>query len=220
MSGGRASVATLRRTVLTPDDPEERTAMQLMQYEITLPADYDMGIIHRRVAARGSGTDRFPGLGVKAYLVRQRGRHGSPVNQYAPFYVWSELSGMNQFLFGPGFDGIRTDFGRPAVRAWHGIAISDGPEHASAPVAATRTVRAIDPGLALPGLTGRLVDETQTVARQSGVNCTVTGVDPTAWQMVQLTLWSDEAPEGAPGEHFDVLHVSQPHRRDLPRPRS
>ncbi len=72
--------------------------MQLMRYEITLPADYDMGVIHRRVATRGSGTDRFPGLGIKAYLVRERGRHGSPVNQYAPFYLWAELSGMNAFL--------------------------------------------------------------------------------------------------------------------------
>jgi hypothetical protein len=134
---------------VTPTPGAHLQQMQLMQYEITLPADYDMGIIHHRVATRGSGTDGFPGLGIKAYLVRERGRHGSPVNQYAPFYLWSELSGMNQFLFGPGFHGIGTDFGRPAVRTWHGIAISDGPEHASTPVAATRTVQSIDPGLAL-----------------------------------------------------------------------
>ena len=88
--------------------------MHLMQYEITLPADYDMGIIRQRVASRGSRTDDFPGLGIKAYLVRERGRHGSPVNEYAPFYLWAELSGMNEFLFGPGFNGIRTDFGRPS----------------------------------------------------------------------------------------------------------
>lgn len=194
--------------------------MQLMQYEVTLPADYDMGIIRHRVATRGSGTDRFPGLGIKAYLVRERGRHGSPVNQYAPFYVWSELSGMNQFLFGPGFDGIRIDFGRPAVRTWHGIAVCDGPEHTAAPVAATRSVQGIDPGLPLPELTGRLVAETQTAARHPGINCTVTGIDPSTWQMVQLTLWTVQAPDGVPGERFDVLHVSQPHRRDLPRARS
>ncbi len=194
--------------------------MQLMQYEITLPADYDMGIIHHRVATRGSGTDRFRGLGIKAYLVRERGRRGSPVNQYAPFYLWSELSGMNQFVFGPGFDGICTDFGRPAVQTWHGIAVCDGPEHASVPVAATRTVRSIDPALALPVLTGRLVDETHAAARHPGVNCTVTGIDPSTWRMVQLTLWNVQAPDGVPGERFDVLHLSQPHRRDLPRARS
>jgi hypothetical protein len=191
--------------------------MQLMQYEITLPADYDMGIIHHRVATRGTGTDHFPGLGIKAYLVRERGRHRSPVNQYAPFYLWAELPGMNQFLFGPGFDGIRTDFGRPAVRTWHGIAIADGPEHTSTPVTATRTVQSIDPGLSLPDLTRRLADETQAGARQPGVNCTVTGVDPSTWQMVQLTLWTGHAPDSVPGERFDVLHTSQPHRQDLSR---
>ena len=69
---------------------------------------------------------------------------------------------MNQFLFGPGFDGICTDFGRPAVRTWHGIAVCDGPEHASVPVAATRTVEGIDPGRPLAELTSRLTDETAT----------------------------------------------------------
>ena len=191
-------------------------SMQLMQYEITLPADYDMGIIRHRVATRGSGTDDFPGLGIKAYLVRERGRHGSPVNQYAPFYLWAELSGMNQFLFGPGFDGIRTDFGRPAVQAWHGIAVCDGPAHASPPVDATRTVHGIDAGISLPDLTRRLLDETATDARQPGVNCTVVGVDPSTWRLVRLTLWSDRAPDTAAGERFTVLHVSQPHRRELP----
>ena len=75
--------------------------MHAMQYEITLPADYDMTIIRRRVATRGSATDAFPGLGVKAYAIRERGVLGSPVNQYAPFYLWADPAGMNQFLFGP-----------------------------------------------------------------------------------------------------------------------
>lgn len=71
--------------------------MHAMQYEITLPADYDMGIVHERVAARGRLLDAFPGLGLKAYLVRERGAD-SPVNQYAPFYLWVTPEGMNSFL--------------------------------------------------------------------------------------------------------------------------
>lgn len=192
--------------------------MQLMQYEITLPADYDMGIIRHRVATRGSRTDDFPGLGVKAYLMRERGRHGSPVNEYAPFYLWAELSGMNEFLFGPGFNGIRTDFGRPAVRSWHGIAFRDGPDSASVPMAATRTLESIDPSQSLQDLAGRLVDETVIAANRPGVNSTATGIDPSTWQLVRLTLWTDRVPDGVPGEHYTVLHVSQPHRADLPQP--
>src|SRR3954471_3200474 len=97
-----------------------------MQYEITLPADYDMGIIRKRVADRGHLTDAFPGLALKAYLVRERAADASwpkahsTVNQYAPFYLWRTSEGMNSFLWGPGFRGLSADFGRPPVRHWLG----------------------------------------------------------------------------------------------------
>lgn len=58
--------------------------MHALQYEITLPAGYDMGIIRDRVARRGHLLDDWGGLGLKAYLIRERGLRGSPVNQYAP----------------------------------------------------------------------------------------------------------------------------------------
>lgn len=189
--------------------------MQLMQYEISLPADYDMSIIRRRVADRGSRTDDFPGLGIKAYLVRERDRDGSPVNQYAPFYLWAELTGMNQFLFGAGFNAIRTDFGRPSVRTWHGIAFSEGPDCAATPAAATRTIQCIDPGRALAELTGSIVAETADAAARPGVTCSAAGIDPSSWQLVRMTLWSGPVPGDVPGDRYTVLHVSQPHRGDL-----
>lgn len=68
-----------------------------------------MGIIHERVAKKGHLLDTFPGLGLKAYLVRER-EAGAPVNQYAPFYLWNTPEGMNSFLWGPGFQGIVNDF--------------------------------------------------------------------------------------------------------------
>ena len=43
--------------------------MYAMQYEIALPADYDMAIIRRRVATKGPLLDTMPGLGLKAYLI-------------------------------------------------------------------------------------------------------------------------------------------------------
>lgn len=100
--------------------------MHAMQYEITLPADYDTGIIRERVATRGHLLDDFPGLGLKAYLMRERAE-GSPVNQYAPFYLWAAPEGMNGFLWGPGFQGIVDDFGRPVVQHWTGLAYEEGP---------------------------------------------------------------------------------------------
>ena len=76
--------------------------MYAMQYVITLPADYDMGIIRDRVTTKGPLLDTFPGLGLKAYLIRERGVDISPVNQYAPFYLWATVDGMTRFLWGGG----------------------------------------------------------------------------------------------------------------------
>ena len=90
--------------------------MRVMQYEMTLPADYDMEIIRWRVATREHATDSFPGFGLKAYTIRERGINGSPDNQYAPFYPWVSADGMNIFLRGGGFRSLSEDFGRPVVR--------------------------------------------------------------------------------------------------------
>ena len=102
--------------------------MYAMQYEIPLPADYDMAIIRQRVATKGPLLDTMPGLGLKAYLIRERGKDNSPVNLYAPFYPWASIEGMNSFLWGGGgFGGIVASFGRPAVQHWTGVACALGP---------------------------------------------------------------------------------------------
>jgi hypothetical protein len=46
--------------------------MHAMLYEITLPGDYDMDTIRRRVAERGAATDAFAGLGLKADPIHER----------------------------------------------------------------------------------------------------------------------------------------------------
>jgi Domain of unknown function (DUF4865) len=47
--------------------------MIIKQYVVTLPADYDMGIIRKRVAEKGPSFDTFPGLGMKVFLIREKG---------------------------------------------------------------------------------------------------------------------------------------------------
>jgi transposase InsO family protein len=42
----------------------------------------------------------FPGLGLKAYLIRERNVAASLVNQYAPFYLWASIDGRARFLWG------------------------------------------------------------------------------------------------------------------------
>lgn len=72
--------------------------MDAQQYEITLPADYDMGVIRQRVAVGGRLLDDRAGLGLKAYVIRERGVDGSPVNQYAPVHLWNDTGAMAHFL--------------------------------------------------------------------------------------------------------------------------
>jgi hypothetical protein len=201
--------------------------MYAMQYELTLPADYDMKIIRRRVEDRGHRTDDFPGLGLKAYLIRERGTSGSPVNQYAPFYVWQHTDGMNRFLWGGGgFQGIVSDFGRPAVRHWTGVALLTGPAATSLPRAATRHTETIPAGADPAELIGRATEALPALAAAHGVHTVTLAVDPHHWQLVRFTLWADAPATDAPAtgtpapgtgdEVYEVLHLSTPRLADIP----
>ncbi|WP_328908677.1 DUF4865 family protein [Streptomyces sp. NBC_00234] len=191
--------------------------MHAMQYEITLPADYDMGIIRERVAMKGHLLDAFPGLGLKAYLMRQRGEH-SPVNQYAPLYLWSAPEGMNAFLLGPGFQGVVNDFGRPAVRHWAGLSYAEGRAASARPRTAVRRREQLpetaDPGAAIPAA----AEESLRQATLPGAVATALALDPARWELLHLSLWEQEAPEVA-GDRFEVLHLSEPERDRLDRGR-
>ncbi|WP_434587692.1 DUF4865 family protein [Streptomyces sp. A5-4] len=188
--------------------------MYAMQYEITLPADYDMGIVRERVATRGHLLDGLPGLGLKAYLMRERGTH-SLVNQYAPFYLWTAPDAMAAFLLGPGFQGVVDDFGRPEVRHWTGLVCEEGPATGATPRTAVRRRQRI-PGAAasLAAVSEEAAKETRRLAGLDAVVCAALALDPRSWEFVHLTLWDHDSPD-APGERFEVLHMSAPHRAEL-----
>ncbi|MEV0522906.1 DUF4865 family protein [Streptomyces sp. NPDC050439] len=188
--------------------------MHAMQYEITLPADYDMGIIRQRVATKGHLLDAYPGLGAKAYLIRERGIDGSPVNQYAPLYLWNTPVGMNSFLWGPGFQGIVDDFGRPEVQHWTGLAFAEGATPKKGPMSAKAAIRRrqrIPARTHLGGLADELAAEAARLARQEGALFAATAIDPRTWEALHFSVWDHESPKGE-GDVFQVLHVSAPER--------
>lgn len=92
--------------------------MIAMQYSFTLPADYDMSIVDRRIRDKGPLLDGFPNLGFKAYLSARKGEFGSHDNVYAPFYLWQRPEGATDFLCGPGFEALTGAFGWPQVMTW------------------------------------------------------------------------------------------------------
>jgi hypothetical protein len=184
--------------------------MHGMNYRIALPADYDMGIIRHRVETRGHLLDDFPGLGQKAYLIRERGTDGSLVNEYAPFYLWNTPQGMNSFLCGPGFQGLVDDFGRPTVEHWTGLGFERGPATAAAPSAATRSARPLGAQEPFAEVCERELKELREVAARPGVHSAALLIDPRHWELLRFTLWRDAAPDEPGAERFQVLHLSRP----------
>ncbi|MFF5111912.1 DUF4865 family protein [Streptosporangium sp. NPDC000509] len=190
--------------------------MHAMQYEIGLPADYDMEIIRERVATRGHALDGYAGLGLKAYLVRERGVDGSTVNQYSPFYLWSSLTGMNDFLWGGGgFQNIVRDFGRPVIRHWIGAGYERGPSSETVPRAASRRTDPIpadtDPATAVE----RALAELRRYSGMAGVHSAALAVDPRHWELVRFTLWEHEVAADEEETPYRVLHLSTPHLGDI-----
>ncbi|MER6347240.1 DUF4865 family protein [Streptomyces sp. NPDC001595] len=192
--------------------------MHAMQYEVTLPADYDMDVVRARVARLGHLLDGWEGLGFKAYLMRERGVDGSPVNQYAPFYLWNTVEGMNAFLWGGGFQGLSDDFGRPAIRQWTGLAYEEGRAAGAAARVAVRDRRPVPEGAAVGEAAEEAVRAAARLAALDGAVCAAAAVDTGRWELVLFSLWARDAPR-TDGEVFQVLHLSAPERARLPRGR-
>jgi hypothetical protein len=168
--------------------------MYAMQYEITLPADYDLGIIGAGWEANRHRLDDFPGLGLKAYLLRDTA-DGSVVNQYAPLYLWNDPRAIGRFLWGgAGFGGICASFGRPVVRQWTALRRSPARttigRRSARPDGRNCCPADEDPAPAVAAA----VDLLGKTARSPGVHSAAVAVDPTRWELMQLTLWSTPAP--------------------------
>lgn len=176
--------------------------MHAMQYEITLPADYDMAIIRHRIATKGPLLDDFPGLGLKAYCVRERA-DGSPVNQYSPFYLWQTVAGMNAFLWGDGFRSLCESFGRPVVQQWTGLAFLRGPGFGVTPTRASKVVTRISPD--------EIQDAVAALTVEDGMHSTALAVDTRGWELVRFTLYEDN-----PDAEYTVGHLSAPGVDQLP----
>jgi hypothetical protein len=138
---------------------------------------------------------------------------GSPVNAYAPFYLWRDVGAMGAFLAGGGgFQGIVADFGRPAVRHWTGAACERGPAYGAAPYAASRRTAPFPPGEDPAAAVERALAEARALAATDGAHTTAVAFDPCAWELVRFTLWAGAVPadEDPAAERFRVLHLSAP----------
>jgi len=183
--------------------------VQAMQYGFTFPADYDMGIIKNRIKTKGGVLDGYPDLGLKAWMIRERGVDGSPVNQYTCCYLWQDLAGMNRFLWSDPFRNLSRDFGRPDVHQWTGLGFVTGPALATgaAPRAAIRQLTVLPADADAGEAVERELAALEACATTAGVHSSVLAVDTRRWEIMRLTLCDDDAPDLA-GTRFQVVHLT------------
>lgn len=184
--------------------------MIAMQYSIALPADYDMTIIDRRIRDKGPALDGFPHLRFKAYLTARKrdGALASSENLYAPFYLWDQPEGMNDFLCGPGFAVLSGDFGWPVVRTWSVWRAELGADLRAAKFATRREIP-IKPHADLAALRQQAEGEAREAADRGAV-AAVAAFDPTAWTMVQFRLWQTLPKTEGSAQSYCVGYVALP----------
>jgi hypothetical protein len=182
--------------------------MIAMQYGFTLPADYDMSIIDRRVRDKGPLLNGFPRLAFKAYLAARKHDDGftSTENLYAPFYLWDEAEGIDSFLSSTGFAALTRDFGWPSVQTWLVWHAELGADLRQARYA-SREIASIASYSNLAETRDAAIAEARS---RTGALATVTGFDPTAWKTVRFSLWPTP-PAPMPGAQlYAVGHVALP----------
>ncbi|MTJ79545.1 MAG: DUF4865 family protein [Telmatospirillum sp.] len=193
--------------------------MIAMQYSFTLPADYDMAIIDRRIREKGPLLDGFPRLRFKAYLSARKRDDGfaSAENLYAPFYLWDTPEGIDSFLSSPGFSALARDFGWPSVQTWlvwHTEVASDLGDARYA----TRDIRPIAAHSDLTRHRETAADDARS-AIGAGALAVIAAFDPTKWRQLRFCLWpavppatettrTDAATETT--QTYSVGHISLP----------
>jgi hypothetical protein len=186
--------------------------MIAMQYSFTLPADYDMSIIDRRIAEKGHLMDGFPGLVFKAYLSARKTSAQPPhcENLYAPFYLWQACEGMNAFLSGAGFAGLSQSFGWPSVKTWSAWHAAISPAVSGARFA-TRLEIPIPPYTALSELRADEVRRADEFMAEHAGLATVVGFEPTNWHLVRFQLWGEHPAKALHPEEriYTVGHMSK-----------
>ncbi|KQR77140.1 hypothetical protein ASG35_12840 [Burkholderia sp. Leaf177] len=196
--------------------------MIIKQYQISLPADYRMQVIRDRVASRGASFDTFAGLGLKCFLIREKGKFGAMANEYSPVYLWPQTGSMWDFLAGPAFEAIKESFGVPLVNAWPGLVFAQS-ENSTDPTtiaSVTREEECLLPDTNLTELRHREATiAAERVNATKGLFARAVGLDPRGWRLVRFDYWTQpQADLSSELLSYEVLHVSAPAFDDLMAP--
>jgi hypothetical protein len=157
--------------------------MLIMQYTFRLPADYPMATVRQRVEERRHAFDAYPGLGWKAFLIRERGAAHATDNQYAPLYLWFDPEAAVDFLKGALFAGVTNAFGwTPAVQQL----ILD---HQAGPAAGQQPFWCTQQSVKIGGHADLRALAVNDGRPQHGLHSRWVALDPSRWVATVYELW-------------------------------
>ncbi|GJE46503.1 DUF4865 family protein [Methylobacterium soli] len=182
--------------------------MLVKHYRHRLPADYPMARIRGRIAERGPSWDETPGLGFKAFVVRERGRLGAEENAYASLYLWREAGAALDFLTDARFASVVETFGRPRIDTWLAL------DARAAPAGPARTLIreavGIEPGTDLRALRAGEAERNRAALARDGRLAVVSAVDAGAWRLLRLTLSPEPPARSEQAGAYEILHLARP----------
>ena len=182
--------------------------MFILNYQLTLPASFDMAGLRERIPAIGARFDDLPGIGAKAFLLRENGVNGSAVNQYAPFYLFTDEAAAASFLWdGENFSGVVSAYGRPIGQTWIGSGYLRGPAILSTPVWAVRTISRLPADEAPAALVRTTRSRLEARREEPGLHSVACGIDPRTWELVVFAMHSTK-PDPQDGELYEIAHLS------------
>lgn len=174
-----------------------------MQYKITLPSDYNMKIIKKRVEENGYKTDGLKDLLFKCYLIQEKGVNDFE-NVYASLYIWKDSAGMNQFIFDGFYDNIIKSFG------WHNINIGvpftlDLSDNFKEAKYVSEITKDIEPNISLKRFKDSI---TNSYNKDKDVVGMVFIYNPDKWKYSQFFFYKDyPADQGC--KVYQILHISE-----------
>lgn len=193
--------------------------MLSMQYAHRLPADYDMSLIRTRAARRGPLWDDAPGLGFKAFVVRERGRHGAEANVYASVYLWLDVGAATDFLVDDRFQNVIDGFGRPTVETWLPLDARAGRDPGRPALTLYREDVPVAEGTDRAALRAQELLRNDALLERPDTVAVVTSLDVSTWRLLRLTLSSKAQEASAPaaqGTAYEILHLARPGLAKLP----
>ncbi|MEH7885375.1 DUF4865 family protein [Bacillus sp. JJ1609] len=175
------------------------------QYKITLPSDYDMGIIRERVRNNGHKTDGFDDLKFKLYLITEKGINNNMQNSYCPLYLWKGSNGLNKFLFNGYYDNILNSFGWQKVNI--GVPLIDTTTSSIKENKYLFQIKGeIKPQESLNNLKDKIAESIPTIANTEYIVI----YNPDKWKYEAFYFINDiDQVKEINGVIYQILHVSQ-----------